>query len=499
MTEENKNLNYNNNSDIYNNKQTSNYGDEQLFNNDIWNNNKNDLSKEDTIQYYKKYNKLREESNIKKKLKLRKISKSNRTESKNKNKFIESRRPKNTNSDIENISDIEEKPIINKINIIDIKSNTMNNIIYKNNNFNLSNNSNNLNRKQICITEPEEYFYQRPNFFDSFPLGYNLNNTPQQMKTLDYNNLMAIQNNQRQLFQQSNRQILNNQNSYISTHNSSKMYLSKDISLEDENEKKLPLSARSNNNYIKTTIPTNESNESNKSSKYINTYQNISKGMYNFWPEDTQRRVNSSSFTESNYYNAFSLNTSNNFFVPNNFMSRNNDFNSNRNIKQLINLNDIAMGIDTRTTLMIRNIPIKYTDDMLLKELKQFENKFDCLYMPYDFENEGNKGYAFINFINPLHILLFYHKFQNKIWAKFESKKICELNFANFQGIAEIRKHAKNYKGLKKPSFFINTDNSSINIEIPIKYLPFLQKRYPKISFIENNLENTFIIKSFNE
>ena len=58
MTEENKNLNYNNNSDIYNNKQTSNYGDEQLFNNDIWNNNKNDLSKEDTIQYYKKYNKL---------------------------------------------------------------------------------------------------------------------------------------------------------------------------------------------------------------------------------------------------------------------------------------------------------------------------------------------------------------------------------------------------------------------------------------------------------
>ena len=212
----------------------------------------------------------------------------------------------------------------------------MNNIIYKNNNFNLSNNSNNLNKKQICITEPEEYFYQRPNFFDSIRLGYNLNNTPQQMKTLDYNNLMAIQNNQRQLFQQSNRKKLNNQNSYISTHNSSKMYLSKDISLEDESEKEFPLSARYNNNYIKTTIPTNESNESNKSSKYINTYQNISKGMYNFWPEDTQRRVNSSSFTESNYYNAFSLNTSNNFFVPNNFMSRNNDFNSNRNIKQLI-------------------------------------------------------------------------------------------------------------------------------------------------------------------
>jgi hypothetical protein len=126
VTEENKNLNYNNSSDIYNNKQLSTYGDEQLFNNDIWNNNKNDLSKEDTIQYYKKYNKLREESKLKKVQLNLKIS--GRTESKNKNKFIESRRPKNTNSDIDNISDMEEKPIINRVNVIDIKSNTMNNI-----------------------------------------------------------------------------------------------------------------------------------------------------------------------------------------------------------------------------------------------------------------------------------------------------------------------------------------------------------------------------------
>ena len=85
-----------------------------------------------------------------------------------------------------------------------------------------------------------------------------------------------------------------------------------------------------------------------------------------------------------------------------------------------------------------------------------------------------------------------------KFGLNLNQKKICELNFANFQGIAEIKKHAKNYKGLKKPSFFINTDNSNINIEIPNSYLPFLQKRYPKISFIENKRENTFIIKSFN-
>ena len=90
---------------------------------------------------------------------------------------------------------------------------------------------------------------------------------------------------------------------------------------------------------------------------------------------------------------------------------------------------------------MIRNIPIKYTETMLLEEIESFKDKFDCLYLPYDFEKGGNKGYAFINFIHPFHILLFNEKFQNKTWLRFESKKICELNSANFQGISEIQKH----------------------------------------------------------
>ena len=193
--------------------------------------------------------------------------------------------------------------------------------------------------------------------------------------------------------------------------------------------------------------------------------------------------------TETNYYNAFSINTSSNFF-PRSFI------NNNKIKKQLINLENIALGKEKRTTLMIRNIPIKYTDEMLLKELEKFINKFNCLYLPYDFEKKGNRGYAFINFINPFHILLFYEKFQGKIWSKFESKKICELNLANFQGISEIKKHAKNYKGLKKPSFFIVTDNNNNNIEVPKKYLPLLQIANPKLKFKENKEENTIIINS---
>ena len=35
--------------------------------------------------------------------------------------------------------------------------------------------------------------------------------------------------------------------------------------------------------------------------------------------------------------------------------------------------------------------------------------------MSYDFEKKGSKGYVFINFTHPLHILLFYEKFNNKL------------------------------------------------------------------------------------
>ena len=113
---------------------------------------------------------------------------------------------------------------------------------------------------------------------------------------------------------------------------------------------------------------------------------------------------------------------------------------------------------------MIKNIPIRYTDEMLMKELEEFEGKFDCLYLPYDSQQCGNKGYAFINFTHTFHILLFYDKFEGKPWNPFESRKICELKFAKYQGINEIKKHSDRYKE-KKPLFF--TPHSNDKIEIP--------------------------------
>ena len=163
--------------------------------------------------------------------------------------------------------------------------------------------------------------------------------------------------------------------------------------------------------------------------------------------------------------------------------------------KQILNLDDIVTGKDTRTTVMIRNIPIKYTDEILNEALVEFHGKYNCLYMPYDYEKNGNKGYAFINFVNPLHILYFYEKFNGKKWVHFESSKICELNCAHFQGINEIQKHAKNFKDLKKTNYCSGKENN--NMIIPSKYLLKLKKRFPKIQYTENKLKKILIVKSF--
>jgi len=105
----------------------------------------------------------------------------------------------------------------------------------------------------------------------------------------------------------------------------------------------------------------------------------------------------------------------------------------------IINLENILMGIDKRTTIMIRHIPNKYSYNILLEEINTVcKNKYDFFYLPLDSENNCNLGYAFINFINPLHIIYFYNIFKSRKWLHFNSYKECDLSFAKYQGKNEL-------------------------------------------------------------
>jgi len=98
-----------------------------------------------------------------------------------------------------------------------------------------------------------------------------------------------------------------------------------------------------------------------------------------------------------------------------------------------------------KTTLMIRNIPNRYTQCELIQELGDlgFTETFDFLYIPLDKGTMSNVGYAFVNFLTPV--------WAQKCMAAFEgyrfrrhrhtSGKIATVSVAHLQGLEANVKH----------------------------------------------------------
>ena len=283
-----------------------------------------------------------------------------------------------------------------------------------------------------------------------------------------------------------NNKIFQNMNNIITENNSNSLNIkhkNKEINIMQNNTNII--------NSINEKKPNNNSSSEEKNKNKLNNSTN--KAINNNYRNNTNINYKNNAYRKNDNHNSNSNINSN---INNNI----NNTPCNKGEKNLLNLDDILSGKDTRTTVMIRNIPIKYTDEILIEALDEFKGKYDCLYMPFDYEKKGNKGYAFINFVDPLHILYFHEKFYGKKWPLFDSSKICELNSANFQGIYEIQKHSKNYKGLKKPLFCSDQNNININNEnmiIPSKYLEKLKKRFPNLKYHENNKKKIIIIDSF--
>ncbi|XP_047182546.1 protein MEI2-like 5 [Vigna umbellata] len=110
-----------------------------------------------------------------------------------------------------------------------------------------------------------------------------------------------------------------------------------------------------------------------------------------------------------------------------------------------LDLDKIKSGEDTRTTLMIKNIPNKYTSKMLLAAIDEnHRGTYDFLYLPIDFKNKCNVGYAFINMLSPSLIIPFYETFNGKKWEKFNSEKVASLAYARIQGKTALVSHFQN-------------------------------------------------------
>jgi len=126
----------------------------------------------------------------------------------------------------------------------------------------------------------------------------------------------------------------------------------------------------------------------------------------------------------------------------------------------------------TEMTFMVRNIPNKYRPDVLLEELGKWRQYIDFFYMPTDFKNHGNLGYAFVNFHDVEAAKAFRSELHGRRLREYtESNKVLAVSDARVQG-----KHA-------------NTErfrNSSVMGQLQEKFKPMVfdkhgnQEEFPK-------------------
>ncbi|KAI7906144.1 RNA recognition motif 2-domain-containing protein [Cokeromyces recurvatus] len=139
---------------------------------------------------------------------------------------------------------------------------------------------------------------------------------------------------------------------------------------------------------------------------------------------------------------------------------------------------------------MIRNIPNKYTQQMLIDCINSSHaNTYDFLYLRIDFKNKCNVGYAFINFIDPKSVILFAKEKAGKKWEHFNSDKRCALSYANIQGKDALIKKFKNSQVMfedaaYRPKIFYSDGPNKGK-----------EQAFPVPSDLKNLEENTYVLK----
>merc|ERR1712048_1476531 len=77
---------------------------------------------------------------------------------------------------------------------------------------------------------------------------------------------------------------------------------------------------------------------------------------------------------------------------------------------------------------MLRNIPNDYTRDMLVQLLDEhgFQNLYNFVYLPIDFQSRKGVGYAFVNLVTPGDAVRCFAHFEGFSQWSVKSFKICQ-------------------------------------------------------------------------
>jgi len=117
------------------------------------------------------------------------------------------------------------------------------------------------------------------------------------------------------------------------------------------------------------------------------------------------------------------------------------------NVPKTVNLaEEYAKGgsAGCTTTLMIRNVPNRYSQRDLITELKSlgFGGTFDFLYVPLDLGTMSNVGYAFVNFTHQSWAEKCMEVLQNHRFKRHrQAGKVAAVSVAHIQGLEANLKH----------------------------------------------------------
>jgi len=103
-----------------------------------------------------------------------------------------------------------------------------------------------------------------------------------------------------------------------------------------------------------------------------------------------------------------------------------------------------SAGEEPPTTLMIRNIPCRYSQRDLVMDLKTkgLEGVYDFLYMPMDQASSSSVGYAFVNFIHPSYAETCMQLFQGHRFKRARcARKVASVSVAHIQGLQKNLQH----------------------------------------------------------
>ena len=278
------------------------------------------------------------------------------------------------------------------------------------------------------------------------------------------NNINEFNQNIFLINQINNQNILNNLNNNLNLMN---------------NQSQFDLNFHNNNNI-------NINNQIKQSNKDIqnNSFRFSQEKLNNLKQNNEKKNFNGKGISNKDILNSKNIDINGNAYKRRNNKNLGLDIN-----KNIINLMDIFLCKDLRTTLMIKNIPNKYTISSFLDEINTyFKFTYDIFYLPIDYVNKCNLGFAFINFVEPFHIILFHELYSGKKWKKFNSDKICELLYAKFQGKKELIRHFEKGKVLlfeseEKRPLILATPNPLPKINLPYYFFDLFIKIYPHISY----------------